>query len=158
MDFTHLDKKGKAKMVDVSKKNMTMRTATAKGKITLTEEIIKKILNSNLEKGDVITVSRIAGIEAAKKTWDLIPLCHQIKLSAVDIKINLIKPKNEIEITAIVKGQDVTGVEMEALTAVSVSLLTIYDMCKAISKEMLIKEIRLIEKTGGKSDFINKNC
>lgn len=158
VNFTHIGEDGKVKMVDVTDKNQTCRVARAAGSIILNEEIIEKIKNRTVIKGDVLSAARIAGINAAKKTWELIPLCHQIKLTSIDIRIQIIENENKISSEAAVKGYDRTGVEMEALTAVAVSLLTIYDMCKALSKEMIIGEIELLEKSGGKSDFKRKNC
>jgi len=152
--FTHTDTKGKAKMVDVSSKNKTLRTARARGYIILNREIVGKIKDNQLKKGDVLTIAKIAGITAAKKTWELIPLCHQVKLTDIDLGFRIAEDKNRIEAVSKVKGVDVTGVEMEALTAVSVGLLTIYDMCKALSKEMIIEGIELLEKTGGRSNYI----
>src|SRR4030067_1593570 len=125
--LTHLDSEGKARMVDVSKKIETLRTARACGYIILNEEIVGKIKNNNLQKGDAISVAKIAGINAAKKTWELIPLCHQIKLSSIEINFQIEENTNKIISTAIISGYDRTGVEMQALAAVSVSLLTIYD-------------------------------
>ena len=151
--FTHIDKHGRAKMVDVTGKKENVRTAKARGYIILDKNIIQKIKDSELKKGDVITVAKIAGINAAKKNWELIPLCHQIKLTGVDISFKIMEEENKIRVISEVKGLDVTGVEMEALMGVSVSLLTIYDMCKALSREMRIEDIELLEKTGGKTDY-----
>ncbi len=151
--FTHIDKHGKATMVDVTGKKPNLRIAKARGYIVLDKNIIKKIKDSELKKGDVITVAKIAGINAAKKNWELIPLCHQIKLTGVDMSFKIMEEENKIRVIAEVKGIDATGVEMEALMGVSVSLLTIYDMCKALSREMRIEDIELLEKTGGKTDY-----
>ena len=151
--FTHIDKHGKAKMVDVTGKKENLRIAKARGYIVLDKNIIDKIKDSEIKKGDVITVAKIAGINAAKKNWELIPLCHQIKLNGVDLDFEIIEKENKIRVISEAKGFDVTGVEMEALMAVSVSLLTIYDMCKALSREMIIEGIELLEKTGGKTDY-----
>lgn len=156
-NFTHIDKKGRAKMVDVSNKKATLRTAKARGYIILNKDIIGKIKDNQLEKGDVLTVAKIAGVNAAKKNWELIPLCHQIKLTDVNIDFRILERGNKMEVVAKVKGFDVTGVEMEALMAVSISLLTIYDMCKAVSKEMSIEGIELLEKTGGKTNHFKKS-
>jgi cyclic pyranopterin phosphate synthase len=153
-DLTHLNNEGRAKMVDVSKKIETLRTAEACGYIILNKEIISRIKNNNLQKGDTIAVAKVAGINAAKKTWDLIPLCHQIKLNSIDLNFNINEGENKIIVTSFVKGFDKTGVEIEAITAVAVSLITIYDMCKSISKEMIIGGIELVKKTGGKSDYL----
>ncbi len=151
--FTHIDKHGKAKMVDVTGKKENLRIAKASGYIVLDKNIIKKIKDNELKKGDVLTVAKIAGINAAKKNWELIPLCHQIRLNGVDINFEIIEKENKIKAVSVVKGSDVTGVEMEALMCTSISLLTIYDMCKALSREMRIEDIELLEKTGGKTDF-----
>jgi cyclic pyranopterin monophosphate synthase len=152
--FLQIDNKsGKVRMIDVSDKKKTLRTARASGKIILNEEIISKISSFQMKKGDVINTAKIAGINAAKKTWELIPLCHQIQLTDIEIDIRILKPEHEIIITSIVRGYDRTGVEMEALTAVSAALLTVYDMSKALSKNIIISDVKLIEKTGGKSDF-----
>jgi cyclic pyranopterin monophosphate synthase len=151
--LTQLDKSGKVRMIDVSEKSRTLRTARASGKIILNDEIIGKISGFQMKKGDVISTARIAGINSAKKTWELIPLCHQIQLTDIEIDIRILKPEHEIIVTSTVRGYDRTGVEMEALTAVSVALLTIYDMSKALSKNIIISDVKLMEKTGGKSDF-----
>lgn len=156
-DFTHIDSSGKAKMVDISEKTESLRTAVAEGRITVGREIIKKILALKVKKGDVVAAAKIAGINAAKKTWELIPLCHQIRLTSIDIDFEISGKESKITVRSIVTGFDRTGVEMEALTAVSVSLLTIYDMCKSISKDMVIGKIELLKKTGGKSDIIRHN-
>ncbi|MCL6086808.1 MAG: cyclic pyranopterin monophosphate synthase MoaC [Actinobacteria bacterium] len=155
--FTHINNNGKAKMVDVSKKEDTLRTATARGYIILNAQIIKKIRENKIQKGDVLAVARIAGINAAKKTWELIPLCHQIRLTCIDLDFEISDSENKIIAVSTIKGYDKTGVEMEALTSVALSLIAIYDMCKAVSKEMIISGIELIKKTGGKSDY-EKTC
>ena len=146
--LSHTDKKGKANMVDVGGKPQQLRIAKATGQIKLAASTIKLVKQNNIKKGDVLTLAEIAGIQAAKKTPDLIPLCHPLQLTKVDVKASL--EKNGVKIISEVKCIGQTGVEMEALTAVSVALLTIYDMCKAVDKNMVIKEIKLIEKT--KSD------
>lgn len=151
-DFTHLDKDGKLKMVDVGDKTITKREAIATGVVLLNREILTKIRDSTIKKGDVITVARIAGIMAAKKTDQIIPLCHNISLSSVKIEIDELK-EDSLRITSVARAVDRTGVEMEALTAVSVAALTIYDMCKALSKDIVIKDVRLLRKSGGKSDY-----
>lgn len=154
MELTHFDEKGHAIMVDVSEKNITQRTAYASGDIHVNHQIIEHIKNHTVEKGDVLGVARIAGIMAAKKTSDMIPLCHILMITKVAIDFEIDEKNNIIHAYSTVKCQGKTGVEMEALHAVSVSLLTIYDMCKAISKEMEIDHIHLVKKTGGKSgDF-----
>ena len=152
-ELTHVDGTGKVKMVDISNKNESLRTAVASGCIMLNEEIISKVKKNEIQKGDVLATAKIAGINAAKKNWELIPLCHQIKLTSIEINFQVEENTNKIISTAIISGYDRTGVEMEALTAVSVSLLTIYDMCKALSKNMIISNIELIRKIGGKSDY-----
>lgn len=155
--FTHLDNNGKVKMVDVSNKKNSFRTAEAVGYIVLKDEIIKKIKENKVKKGDVFAVSKLAGINAAKKNWELIPLCHQIRLTGIDIEFKILEKEEKVEARSAVSGYDRTGVEMEALIAVSVSLLAIYDMCKAFSKSMKIEGIELIKKTGGKSDYKRDN-
>lgn len=155
-NLTHLDEHGKARMVDVTDKDNTVRLATARGKIRLRPETLELILGGGLPKGDVLAVSRLAGIMAAKKTGELIPLCHPLYLTGIDIAFDCDRLQGEITIEATVKTIGKTGVEMEALTAVSVAALTIYDMCKAVEREMTIMDIRLIKKEGGKSDFYQK--
>ena len=151
--FSHLDSDGKARLVDVSKKQPSVRTAEAEGYITLDENIITKIKENGVKKGDVFSVAKIAGINAAKKTWELIPLCHQLALTGIDIGFTILDDENKVKVNSKVKTNYSTGVEMEALTAVSTSILTIYDMCKALSKSMQIGPIYLLSKTGGKSDY-----
>ena len=154
--FSHLDSDGKARMVDVSKKVPTVRTAEAEGFITLDENIITKIKENGVKKGDVFSVAKIAGINAAKKTWELIPLCHQLALTGIDIGFTILEEEKKVRVNSKVKTNYSTGVEMEALAAVSTSLLTIYDMCKALSKSMQIGPIYLLSKSGGKSDYNKK--
>jgi len=154
--FTHLDNYGKVKMVNVSGKEQSFRTAEAVGYIVLNDEIIKKIIENKIQKGDVFAAAKIAGINAAKKNWELISLCHQIRLTSIDIGFDILDKEKKVEARSKVEGYDRTGVEMEALTAVSVSLLAIYDMCKALSKDMRIEGIELIRKTGGKSDYFKE--
>ena len=149
-DFSHIDKQGNVKMVDVTDKVSTIRTAKAEGKIFLQPETISAIQGDTLPKGNVLTIAKVAGVQAAKKTAELIPMCHQLNLSFVDIEF-IVQTEN-IVIKSIVKTKEATGVEMEALTAVSVTALTIYDMCKAVDKTMSIGGINLVEKVGGKSD------
>ena len=149
--LTHIDKDGSAKMIDVSEKNITDRIAIASGFIELNTETIHLVKIGNLKKGDVLTVAKIAGIQASKKTSSLIPLCHNLNLNKIDIEFNIDKKENKIYCKSTVNCSGKTGVEMEALTAVSVALLTIYDMCKSSDKNMLISEIKLLEKRGGKS-------
>ncbi len=150
-NFTHFNSEGRAKMVDVSEKNDTERVATAVGYVRMGEETIQEVQKGGLKKGDVLSVAQIAGIMGAKKTSDIIPMCHNIFLTGANIKFEV--EKDKIKIIATVKTTGKTGVEMEALMAVSVAGLTIYDMCKAIDKKMILEDIKLIEKTGGKSDF-----
>ncbi|MET4897618.1 cyclic pyranopterin monophosphate synthase MoaC [Sphingomonadaceae bacterium jetA1] len=147
--LTHLDEDGSARMVDVGSKAMTVRQAVAQGRITMSREAAAAIAAGSVQKGDVLAVARVAGIMAAKKTSDLIPLCHPLPLSKVEIDLALDENGITATATAAITGQ--TGVEMEALTAVSATLLTVYDMAKALDKRMMIGDIRLLSKTGGKS-------
>ena len=156
--LNHFDSKGNAIMVDVTEKNVTERKAIAKGKIFVNDETYKRILDGNMTKGDVLGVARIAGIMATKKTSDLIPMCHPLMLTKSQIDFEFNEEEKSITAISTVKLSGKTGVEMEALTGVNVALLTIYDMCKAIDKSMVISDIHLVEKTGGKSgDFIFEN-
>ena len=150
MELSHLDEHGNARMVDISAKTVTERIAIASGRIVMQAETLKLIVAGSLPKGDVFAVARIAGIMAAKRTSDMIPLCHPISLSAVDIRIEP-DGDRELRIEARVKTTGQTGAEMEALSAVSVTALTIYDMCKAVDRSMEIQSIRLESKSGGKS-------
>ena len=153
-DFTHLNKKGEALMVDVGEKNVTSRTARARASLKMKESTLRALLSSELKKGDGLATARIAGIMGGKKTSELIPLCHNIPIDSVEITFDN-NGADELYITSTAKCSYKTGIEMEALTAASVTALTVYDMCKAIDRKMEIKEIKLLEKTGGKSDFIN---
>ena len=144
-EFSHIDREGSARMVDVGEKAVIRRTAKAGGHVLMTPETIELLQDRALPKGDALNTARIAGVMAAKRTPDLIPLCHGITLTSVDVDFEV--AEDRIEITAIARASDRTGVEMEALTAVSVAALTIYDMCKAVDKNMVIGEVRLIEKT-----------
>lgn len=154
MEFTHIDNQGKAKMVDVSDKEETQREAIARGAIYMKPETVRMILEKAIPKGDVITVARVAGIMAAKRTSDLIPMCHPLNITHVSVDISVEEEKGRLTIESKVRTVGPTGVEMEALTALSIAALTIYDMCKAVDKEMTISDIMLIEKRGGKSgDF-----
>ena len=156
--LNHFDSKGNAIMVDVTEKNITERKAIAKGKIFVNDETYKRILDGNMTKGDVLGVARIAGIMATKKTSDLIPMCHPLMLTKSQIDFEFNEKEKSITAISTVKLSGKTGVEMEALTGVNVALLTIYDMCKAIDKNMVISDIHLVEKTGGKSgNFIFEN-
>ena len=149
--FTHFDKEGKARMVDVSDKAETERIATARGSVIMQPATLALIKEGGVKKGDVLSVARLAGIMGAKRTPDLIPLCHPLALTSVQVDLTLDEARNAIDITATCKLTGKTGVEMEALTAVSVAALTVYDMCKAVDKGMRITDIRLVHKTGGKS-------
>jgi cyclic pyranopterin phosphate synthase len=150
-DLSHFDESGKIRMVDVSEKAATARTATASGRVLLNSQTIEAVRSKTNPKGEPLEIARIAGIIAAKKTSDLIPLCHQIALSGVDIKTELTDFGVSIEATA--KTTAGTGVEMEALTAVTVAALTVYDMCKAVQKDIVISDIHLRSKSGGKTDY-----
>ena len=153
--LTHFNEEGHAIMVDVTDKVATQREAVAKGKIVVSQEIIDRIKNNEIEKGDVLGIARIAGIMAVKKTSELIPLCHPLFISkcAIDFEIN--EAESYIEASCTVKVDQKTGVEMEALTAATVAALTIYDMCKAVDKRMVIEGTHLLKKTGGKSGEFN---
>jgi cyclic pyranopterin monophosphate synthase len=142
--FSHLDEKGAARMVDVGDKAVIRRTATAAGKVTMSPETVVALREKALPKGDALNTARIAGVMAAKRTPDLIPLCHGLNLTSVDLEFTV--KDEEVEILAVIRASDRTGVEMEALTAVSVAALTLYDMCKAVDKGMVIGDIRLLEK------------
>ena len=150
-NFNHFDQDGNAIMVDISRKEITERVAVASCDVLVREETMALILKGNIKKGDVLSVARLAGILGAKKTPDLIPLCHPLALSSAEIDLRCDKKQNIIEITSRCKINGRTGVEMEALTAVSVAALTIYDMCTAVDKGIKITNIRLLEKVGGKS-------
>ena len=149
MEFTHFDDKGNARMVDVSEKDVTHRVAIAEGIIDVSREVMDAVTGHKVKKGDVLTVAQVAGIMGAKRTPDLIPMCHPIALSGIDLDLSLDEARLSVEITATVRCQGKTGVEMEALNAVSAAALTVYDMCKAVQKDMVITDIRLLEKTGG---------
>lgn len=149
MEITHLNEQGRARMVDVSQKAVTERTAVAAGTIRMSRATAEAIRVGGTPKGDVLAVAQVAGIMAAKRTWELIPMCHPLPLTGVDLRFRLLE--DSVEIEAEVRCSGVTGVEMEALTAVSTAALTIYDMCKALQKDMEITGIRLLQKTGGKS-------
>lgn len=150
-EFTHFDKNGNAIMVDVSDKNVTDRTAIATGTITVSDDVINSIKDSTNKKGDVLTVATVSGIMGAKKTSDIIPMCHNIPITSSKVEFSI--EGNVITATSTLKTSGKTGIEMEALSSVSIALLTIYDMCKAIDKHMVISNIKLVSKTGGKSDF-----
>ena len=143
--FSHLDEEGAARMVDVGGKTVIRRTATASGRVSMSQETVELLREKALPKGDALNTARIAGVMAAKRTPDLIPLCHGLDLTSVDLEFTVFG--NRVEILAVAHASDRTGVEMEALTAVSVAALTLYDMCKAVDKGMEIGEIKLLEKT-----------
>lgn len=152
--LNHLNERGYAKMVDVTEKDESIREAVAKGSVYMSKETIRAIIEGKIKKGDVLSVAQVGGIMGAKSTSDIIPMCHNINIYGADMDFKIDKANCKIDITAAVKTYGVTGVEMEALTAVSVAALTIYDMCKDIDKEMIISDIHLVKKTGGKSgDF-----
>ena len=153
--ITHLSKKNKPQIIDISKKENTKRTATAQGSIIFSKKTFKKLEKMQTKKGEITNVAILAGIMGAKKTSELIPLCHNIDITNVDIKITTNKKLSNLVINASVKSTSKTGVEMEALTAVSISCLTIYDMCKSLDKNIIIDKIKLISKKGGKSDYLN---
>lgn len=149
--LNHFDEQGNAVMVDVSAKNATLRTATARGKITVSADVLRAIVQGTAAKGDVLGVARVAGIMAAKRTWELIPLCHPLALSHLSVDFTILEQESAVlaQCTARLRGQ--TGVEMEALTGVTTALLTIYDMCKAMDRGMELSDIHLVYKDGGKS-------
>jgi cyclic pyranopterin phosphate synthase len=151
--LTHFDEKGNARMVDVGGKQETLRVAIARGHITARSETLELIAEQKMKKGDVLEVARLAGIMAAKRTGELIPLCHPLALTSIRVELVIAADKPRIEIEAEVQTVGRTGVEMEALTAVSVAALTVYDMCKAVDREMVIGDVRLVKKTGGKNSY-----
>ena len=154
-DFTHFNDKGGARMVNVSPKAVTERVAIAAGRVLVSPETIKLIKSGGMKKGDVLAVAQIGGIMGAKKTSELIPMCHPVMISGIDVDLEINEELCAVEITASVCCAGQTGVEMEALTAVSAAALTVYDMCKAVQKDIVISDIHLIKKTGGKSgDYI----
>ena len=158
MEFTHFDQNGGAWMVDVSHKDETVREAVASGSIFMSRECFEKVREGSMKKGDVLGVARVAGIMGAKKTAELIPLCHILNLTKLAVDFEMIPERNEIRAVCTARTVGKTGVEMEALTGVSTALLTIYDMCKAVDKTMEIGRITLLKKSGGKSgDFVNPN-
>ena len=149
--LSHLDEQGRARMVDVSEKEITSRVAVARGVIRMNAKTLTLIRQGKVEKGDVFSVSRVAGIMAAKKTAELIPMCHPLNITSVEVELTAKDEPPRVDIQASVRVSGKTGVEMEAMTAVAVAGLTVYDMCKAVDREMTIGEIRLIKKSGGKS-------
>ena len=154
-DFTHFNKDGRPQMVNVGEKQETRRIAIASGKVRVSQTTLSAIASGGLKKGDVLSVAQLAGIMGAKKTAELIPLCHPLGLSHVDVSLQINSEDCAIDIRAECQLTGQTGVEMEALTAVSVAALTVYDMCKAVDKAMVIRDIRLLHKSGGKSGIFN---
>jgi cyclic pyranopterin phosphate synthase len=150
-DFTHFDEHGQARMVDVSDKDESERVATAAGSVLMEQATLERIMAGGVKKGDVLSVARLAGIMGAKRTPDLIPLCHPLALTSVSVELHCDAAHNAVAITATCKLKGRTGVEMEALTAVAVAALTVYDMCKAVDRGMRIADIHLVHKSGGKS-------
>ncbi len=150
-ELTHFDAEGKAIMVDVSDKEATARTATAKASVVMSPETLARIMEGGVEKGDVLSVARLAGIMGAKRTPELIPLCHPLALTSVQVDLSCDPDRNAVDISATCKLKGQTGVEMEALTAAAVAALTVYDMCKSIDRAMRITDLRLSHKSGGKS-------
>mgnify|MGYP001328305957 FL=1 len=148
-DFTHFNDQGRAKMVNVGEKPITQRVAVAAGRVMVNEHTFSLIRSGGMKKGDVLTVAQIAGVMGAKRTPDLIPMCHIVQVEGIDLELHLDEERHSVEITASVCCDGRTGVEMEALTAVSTAALTVYDMCKAVQKDMTITDIRLLSKTGG---------
>ena len=148
-DFTHFNDQGRAKMVNVGEKPITQRVAVAAGRVLVNEHTFSLIRSGGMKKGDVLTVAQIAGVMGAKRTPDLIPMCHIVQVEGIDLELHLNEDRHSVEITASVCCDGRTGVEMEALTAVSTAALTVYDMCKAVQKDMTITDIRLLSKTGG---------
>ena len=148
-DFTHFNDQGRAKMVNVGEKPITQRVAVAAGRVLVSEHTFSLIRSGGMKKGDVLTVAQIAGVMGAKRTPDLIPMCHIVQVEGIDLELHLDEERHSVEITASVCCDGRTGVEMEALTAVSTAALTVYDMCKAVQKDMTITDIRLLSKTGG---------
>ncbi len=156
MEFTHFNDEGRARMVDVTGKTATVREAIAAGTIHMHPDTVAAVKAGRIAKGDVLAVAQVAGIQAAKHTWELIPMCHPLQLGGIDIGFTV--NDSSIDIRATVRCKGDTGVEMEALTAVSAAALTIYDMCKALQKDMTITDIRLLKKSGGKSgDFVRED-
>ena len=156
-DFTHFNEQGRAKMVDVGEKPLSQRTAVAAARVLVNENTFALIRSGGMKKGDVLTVAQIAGVMGAKRTPDLIPMCHPILMDGINLELSLDEEKLSVEIRATVSCGGKTGVEMEALTAVSTAALTVYDMCKAVQKDMVITDVRLVSKTGGvHGDYIRE--
>jgi cyclic pyranopterin phosphate synthase len=156
MELTHINEQGRAKMVDVSEKQDTLREAIAYGNVYMKKETLQRIKEGTIKKGDVLSVAQVAGIMGSKKTSDIIPMCHPIMISGCDINFSLNFDENRVEIISTVKNTGQTGVEMEALTAVAIAGLTIYDMCKAIDREMIVSDVKLLKKSGGKSGLFER--
>ncbi len=156
MELTHFNETGKARMVDVTAKNETMREAVAEGRICMRVETLALVKQGAMGKGDVLGVAQVAGIMGAKRTWELIPMCHPLLLTSVNLELTINDKHSSIDIKATVKTTGKTGVEMEALTAVSVAALTVYDMCKAVDKAMTVEYVRLMTKSGGKSGLYTR--
>lgn len=150
-ELTHFNDQGRARMVDVSAKDVTTRVAVARGEIQMKPETLQMVKENVMKKGDVLAVAQVGGVMGAKKTAEIVPMCHPLSLSGIDVSFNVNESESKIEIEAAVKNSGQTGVEMEALTAISVAALTIYDMCKAVEKDMVISDICLLKKSGGKS-------
>lgn len=148
-DFTHFNDQGRARMVDVGEKDVTHREAVAAARVLVNRETFDLIRSGGVKKGDVLTVAQVAGIMGAKRTPELIPMCHPVQISGVDLRLTLDEARCSVEITASVRCDGRTGVEMEALTAVSAAALTVYDMCKAVQRDMVITDVRLLSKSGG---------
>ena len=148
-DFTHFNDEGRARMVDVGEKPVTVRTAVAAARVLVNEQTFELIKTGGMKKGDVLTVAQVAGVMGAKRTPDLIPMCHPILIDGINLSLHLDEARHSVEIEATVSCAGRTGVEMEALTAVSTAALTVYDMCKAVQKDMVISDIRLVRKSGG---------
>lgn len=156
-DFTHFNDQGRAKMVNVGEKPESQRVAVAAGRVLVNDETFALIQSGGMKKGDVLTVAQIAGVMGAKRTSDVIPMCHPIQINGIDLTLSLEEENRSVEITASVSCSGKTGVEMEALTAVSIAALTVYDMCKAVQKDMVITDIRLLRKSGGvHGDFVRE--
>ena len=157
-DFTHFNEQGRAKMVNVGEKPISERTAVAAGSVLVNENTFALIRSGGMKKGDVLTTAQIAGIMGAKRTSEVIPMCHPVAVNGINLALSLNEERYAVEITAEVSCDGRTGVEMEALTAVSIAALTVYDMCKAVQKDMVITDIRLLRKTGGvHGDFIRED-
>ena len=154
MSLTHVDEQGRARMIDVTEKQDTHRVAIARGEVLMLAETLRLVAQNQIAKGDVLTVAQVAGIMAAKQTSQLIPMCHPLMLTGIEVRLALNEPEHKVEIEATVSTAGKTGVEMEALTAVSVAALTVYDMCKAVDRGMRIHAVRLVRKSGGRSGDI----